>query len=177
MAAIPETGEVLTIYNIKRYCDDVYTCTAFNDVGSADHQSIRVRVRCRYLLLSLSSPYDHSRTVRKLHLSGRTMPKKNNLLVACLKIWCYLRSQLGGSLGFMPQFHGALITLPTSSFTVKVDVTLNNKELYQDIGKSTILTCVIKGYPLKSSTWYKNGSPIDYSNTRKYKQDQYNVSM
>ena len=50
VSAIPDKGEVLTIYNIKKYCDDVYTCTAFNDVGTADHQSIRVRVRCMYQL-------------------------------------------------------------------------------------------------------------------------------
>lgn len=63
-------------------------------------------------------------------------------------------------------------------YKVKTEVSLNNKVLYQDIGKSTILTCNVRGNPLmKTVTWYKNGNRIDMSNIHKYKFDQYRVSM
>ena len=63
-------------------------------------------------------------------------------------------------------------------YKVKTEVSLNNKVLYQDIGKSTILTCNVRGNPLmKTVTWYKNGKRIDMSNIHKYKLDQYRVSM
>ncbi|KAL8604467.1 hypothetical protein ACOMHN_042295 [Nucella lapillus] len=41
---IGENGEVLVIYNVTRYCDDVYECVAHNDVPHSAHRSIRVYV-------------------------------------------------------------------------------------------------------------------------------------
>ncbi|XP_021359328.1 lachesin-like isoform X1 [Mizuhopecten yessoensis] len=37
-------GEVLVIYNISRYCDDIYECVAFNDISPAASREIRVVV-------------------------------------------------------------------------------------------------------------------------------------
>ncbi|XP_067666670.1 limbic system-associated membrane protein-like isoform X2 [Haliotis asinina] len=37
-------GEVLLIYNVTRYCDDVYECVAFNNVPPADSKRMRVNV-------------------------------------------------------------------------------------------------------------------------------------
>lgn len=37
-------GQVLVIYNISRYCDDIYECVAFNDISPAASREIRVVV-------------------------------------------------------------------------------------------------------------------------------------
>ena len=47
-AAIGEEGEALKIYNISRYCEDVYECVANNNIEPDASKRMKVNVECKY---------------------------------------------------------------------------------------------------------------------------------
>lgn len=64
------------------------------------------------------------------------------------------------------------------SLEVSPEVTLLNHQQSQVVGKTTILTCKIRGFPLGSTFWSKDGFQINDNNSSspKYKYEFYDVS-
>lgn len=53
-AVVGQNGEVLIIYNISRYCEDLYECVAVNGIPPAASKEIKVVVECKiYGILKL----------------------------------------------------------------------------------------------------------------------------
>lgn len=46
VSVIGDPGEALKIYNISRYCEDVYECVANNDIEPGASQRMKVTVEC-----------------------------------------------------------------------------------------------------------------------------------